>query len=58
METRETVKVGKRGITIIPARIRKHYKLEEGSILIIEEKKDGIFLRPSVVTPLETNYTE
>jgi len=39
----------KRGLIVIPAQIRRHFKLEEGSTLIVEEKKDGILLRPAEV---------
>ena len=49
----ESAKVGKRGAIVVPARLRKRFGLEEGSIVIAEEKEDGILIRPSVVVPVE-----
>jgi AbrB family looped-hinge helix DNA binding protein len=53
-----TVVVGKRGTIVIPAKIRKRYRLDEGSPLLMEEREDGILMRPAVVTPVEVEvYT-
>ncbi|MBZ5703931.1 MAG: AbrB/MazE/SpoVT family DNA-binding domain-containing protein [Acidobacteriia bacterium] len=49
----ESAKVGKRGAIVVPARLRKRFGLEEGSIVIAEEKEDGILIRPAVVVPVE-----
>ncbi len=49
----ETSRVGKRGTVVIPARLRKRFRLEEGSLLLAEETPDGILLRPAVPLPLE-----
>jgi AbrB family looped-hinge helix DNA binding protein len=55
----QTVIVGKRGTVVIPAQIRKRYRLEEGSILLLEERMEGIFLRPSVAAPMDVDiYTQ
>jgi AbrB family looped-hinge helix DNA binding protein len=54
----QTVLVGKRGTIVIPAIIRKKYKLDEGSPMLIEEREDGILMRPAVTTPVEVEiYT-
>ena len=52
----ETAKVGKRGAIVVPAKLRKRFGLEEGSIIVAEERDDGILIRPAVVLPIE-RYT-
>jgi len=52
----EPVRVGKRGTVTIPAPLRQRYRLEEGSILILEPREEGILLRPAYVWPMEV-YT-
>ncbi len=49
----ESAKVGKRGAIIVPARLRKRFGIEEGSIVMAEEKEDGILIRPAVLVPVE-----
>jgi AbrB family looped-hinge helix DNA binding protein len=49
----QTILVGKRGTVVIPAKLRKRYKIEDGSPMVIEERDGGIFMRPSV-----TNFPE
>jgi AbrB family looped-hinge helix DNA binding protein len=49
----ESAKVGKRGAIIVPARLRKRFGIEEGSIVLAEEKEEGILIRPAVVVPVE-----
>ena len=56
MEQLESARVGKRGAIIVPARLRKRFGIEEGSIVTAEEKDDGILIRPAVVVPIE-RYT-
>ena len=58
MEAEKPIRMGQRGLIVIPAHIRKHFKLEEGSLLIVEEKKDGIFLLPAVVLPSKIDFKE
>jgi AbrB family looped-hinge helix DNA binding protein len=54
----QTILIGKRGTIVIPAKIRKRYKLDEGSPVLIEERADGILMRPAVTTPIEVEvYT-
>jgi AbrB family looped-hinge helix DNA binding protein len=52
----ESAKVGKRGALIVPARLRKRFGIEEGSLVTAEETEDGILIRPAVVVPVE-RYT-
>lgn len=52
----ETSRVGRRGVVVIPARLRKRFGIEEGSFVIAEERPDGILIRPAVPVPIEV-YT-
>jgi AbrB family looped-hinge helix DNA binding protein len=52
----ESAKVGKRGAIIVPAKLRRRFGIEEGSIVTAEEKDDGILIRPAVIVPVE-RYT-
>ncbi len=49
-------RMGKRGTIVVPAELRKRYGLEEGALIIAEEREDGILLRPAVAVPFEV-YT-
>jgi AbrB family looped-hinge helix DNA binding protein len=54
----QTIQIGKRGTVVIPAKLRKRYRLEEGSPLLIEEREDGILMRPAATTPVDVEiYT-
>ena len=53
MNKDEAVKMGKRGTVVIPASLRKAYRLDEGSLLVAEPCEDGILLRPAMVYPVE-----
>ena len=55
---RETSKVGKRGAVVIPARLRKRFGIQEGALVIAEERDDGILIRPAVALPVETYSPE
>ncbi|MEW5801836.1 MAG: AbrB/MazE/SpoVT family DNA-binding domain-containing protein [bacterium] len=52
----EMGKVGKRGTIVIPARLRRRFGIEEGSLVIIEEKEEGVLIRRAAAIPLEV-YT-
>ncbi|MGB8062000.1 MAG: AbrB/MazE/SpoVT family DNA-binding domain-containing protein [Candidatus Sulfotelmatobacter sp.] len=52
----QSARVGKRGAIVVPARLRKRFGIEEGSIVIAEEKENGILIRPAMVVPVE-RYT-
>jgi AbrB family looped-hinge helix DNA binding protein len=49
----ESARVGKRGAIVVPARLRKRFGIEEGSMVTAEEKDDGILIRPAVLVPVE-----
>ena len=54
----QTVLIGKRGTVVIPAKQRKRNKLNEGSALLLEERKEGILLRPAITAPVDVEiYT-
>ena len=46
-------KIGKRGTVVIPADIRRHLGLEEGSLVLFERAPDGVKIRPAVAVPVE-----
>jgi AbrB family looped-hinge helix DNA binding protein len=52
----QSARVGKRGAIIVPAKLRKRFGIEEGSIVIAEEKDDGILIRPAMIVAVE-RYT-
>ena len=49
-------RMGKRGTIVVPAELRERYGLDEGALIIAEEREDGILLRPAVAVPVEV-YT-
>lgn len=54
----QTGKIGKRGVFTIPASLRKRFGMKDGTLVIAEEREDGILLRPAIATPLETYSDE
>ncbi len=54
----EVSKVGKRGTVVIPAGLRRRFNVTEGSMIMAEERPDGILLRPAVVLPMEAYSPE
>jgi AbrB family looped-hinge helix DNA binding protein len=52
----DAVKVGKRGAIVVPAKLRKRYGIEEGTLVTTEPREDGVLIRPAVVVPVE-RYT-
>lgn len=54
----QTVLMGKRGTVVIPAKVRKRYRLNEGSPMLVEEREEGILMRPAAITPVDVEiYT-
>ena len=49
----ETSKVGKRGTVVIPVSLRRRFGIEEGTLVIAEETKEGVLIRPAVAVPIE-----
>ena len=56
MQVMQSARVGKRGAIVVPAKLRKRFGIEEGSIVIAEEADGGILIRPAIVVPVE-RYT-
>jgi AbrB family looped-hinge helix DNA binding protein len=54
----ETSRVGKRGTIVIPAAIRRRLRIEEGAFVIVEEREDGVLIRPAAVMPIEMYTAE
>jgi AbrB family looped-hinge helix DNA binding protein len=54
----QSARVGKRGAIVVPAKLRKRFGIEEGSIVIAEETGDGILIRPAMVVPVEKYTSE
>lgn len=52
----ESCKMGKRGTVVVPARLRRRYGLEEGTLVLLEECPGGVLIRPAVAVPVEV-YT-
>jgi len=52
----QSARVGKRGAIVVPAKLRKRFGIEEGSLVIAEETEGGILIRPAMVVPIE-RYT-
>ena len=45
----DSIKMGKRGSVVIPAKLRKQFGLEDGSLLVTEAANGEIRLRPAMV---------
>ena len=54
----ETSKFGKRGTIVVPARLRRKFGIEEGRLVVAEERPDGILIRPAVAIPNEVYTVE
>jgi AbrB family looped-hinge helix DNA binding protein len=54
----QTSKVGKRGAIVVPAPLRRRFGIQEGSLIIAEERDDGILIRPAMAVPIETYSPE
>jgi AbrB family looped-hinge helix DNA binding protein len=52
----DAAKVGKRGAIVVPAKLRRRFGIEEGTLVTAEATEDGILIRPAVVVPVE-HYT-
>lgn len=53
MMTTLTTKIGKRGTVVVPAELRREYGLEEGTLVIVERREEGLLLRPARAVPVE-----
>ena len=48
-----TIKMGKRGTIVLPAKLRKQFGLGDGSLLVTEAKDGEIHIRPAFVVEPE-----
>ncbi len=53
-----TSKVGKRGAVVIPASLRRKFGIEEGHLVVAEERPEGVLIRPAVALPVEIYTAE
>jgi bifunctional DNA-binding transcriptional regulator/antitoxin component of YhaV-PrlF toxin-antitoxin module len=54
----ETTRIGKRGTLVLPAKLRKRYGFDEGTMVVAEESEYGVLIRPAVVVPVEVYSPE
>ena len=54
----DTVKIGRNGALVIPAKMRRRFRLDEGDLVLIEETGDGLIIRPAVAMPIEVYSKE
>jgi AbrB family looped-hinge helix DNA binding protein len=54
----EISKVGKRGTVVVPAALRRKFGIEEGGLVIAEERPEGILIRPATAVPVEIYTSE
>lgn len=54
----DTVKIGRNGALVIPAKMRRRPGLDEGDLVLIEETGDGLVIRPAVAMPIEVYSKE
>ncbi len=46
-------RVGRRGTIVLPAKLRRRYGFEEGTMVVAEEAEYGVLLRPAALLPVE-----
>ncbi len=54
----QTATVGTKGTIVLPAKLRRRFGLEQGSLVVVEEREGGVLLRPALATPIETYSIE
>lgn len=54
----DTVKIGRNGALVIPAKMRRRLGLDEGDLVLIEETGDGLIIRPAFAMPIEVYSKE
>lgn len=50
-------KVGRGGTIVVPAEFCERHGLKEGTLVILEEKGDGMLIRPAIVAPMLYTWT-
>ena len=58
MKNVATSTVGQRGTVVIPAKLRRRFGIEEGDLVIVEEREEGVLIRRAIALPLETYSPE
>ena len=53
----EPARVGKRGTVVIPAKLRRRFGMDEGSLILFDEERGGVLIRPAEAIPVEI-YTK
>lgn len=48
-----TAHLGQRGTLVIPAQLRRSLGLEEGTLVLMERREHGLFIRPAVAMAVE-----
>lgn len=46
------IQISPRGTMTLPIELRRRLKLDKHSILLVEEREDGIFLHPAMTVPV------
>lgn len=49
----ETIKVGKRGTIVLPAKLRKQFGIEEGTLVLADTRDGELRLRPAIAVEVE-----
>ena len=52
------IRIGKRGTVVIPAETRRQYGLAEGEMLVMEERAEGLLLKPVRAFEVEVYTSE
>lgn len=50
--THETTRIGRRGTVVLPAKLRRKLGLDEGALVVVEERDGGVLLRPAIARPV------
>lgn len=58
MRFSEAGKVGKRGTIVIPAKLRRLFGINEGDLIIVEEREEGVLIRKAIALPVEAYSPE
>ncbi len=56
--THEPIKVGKKGTVVIPAELRRKFGLVEGTLAAVEERDEGVLIRPVPTTLPAEMYSD
>jgi AbrB family looped-hinge helix DNA binding protein len=56
--TPQTATIGTKGTIVLPAKLRRRFGLEQGSLVVVEERDGGVLLRPALALPIETYSQE